>query len=80
MRLRIDIRLYFELLSEFPLSPDIDLDKFNSWLRETWQAECARPSDNTTDPLLGWELEFDDLHKCMLFQIKYAQYSFTVLN
>lgn len=78
MKLRIDIQLYFELLAECPYTDEaqVDLEHFYQWLDNTWNAVCTRPSNNDTDPLLGWELTFKDYKRLALFQVKYASYHF----
>ncbi len=82
MRLRIDIQLYFELITECPyLNDDTKLmTDFYDWLYEEWGATCTVPSDNDTDPLLGWELTFNNHRQAMLFEIKYANYYFSKIT
>lgn len=82
MRLRIDIQLYVELLTECPYIDDSGkvMSDFHDWLYDEWGATCNSPSDNDTDPLLGWELTFTNPNQYMLFEIKYSDYYFAKIT
>lgn len=80
MRLRIDILLYCELLTECPYTIDPMVYIFDQWLKQTWTAICTRPSSSDSDPLLGWELVFDDPYKLTLFELKYSTYNIEIVK